>query len=176
MILVFGLVIGLWETLAGGFLPSIGGEQGLGLQEKKQKCDHWGQNLITGYHRRSVIITLDSQNYFLIRHLVFERWLLTSVYHFKPSCVLSKLPQILSRDDSYPLTSPGLPRWLPPTPAPSLPGAVTRHQWWKSPAGQPWREWPNTLGFCTLCWYTCNRIWPYFQWNMPKWRRRKKGF
>ena len=29
MVLVFGLVVGLWQTLAGGLLASIGGEQGM---------------------------------------------------------------------------------------------------------------------------------------------------
>ena len=30
MVLVFGLVVGLWQTLAGGLLASMGGEQGIG--------------------------------------------------------------------------------------------------------------------------------------------------
>ena len=45
MVLVFGLVVGLWETLAGGFFPSIQGEEGLGQEEQQQKCDHGDQKL-----------------------------------------------------------------------------------------------------------------------------------
>ena len=75
MILVFGLVVGLWEALAGGLLPpSIGEEQCLGLEEEQQqKCDHCDQNLIIGYHSLNRISQLISghltglyHNYFVI--------------------------------------------------------------------------------------------------------------
>ena len=73
MILVFGFVVGLWSTLAGGLFPpsirstSIGEEQGLGVQEEQQqKCDHDGSlsqlisdNVTRQYHFYFVIISLE---------------------------------------------------------------------------------------------------------------------
>ena len=109
---------------------------------------------LTGlYHNYFVIISS------VILCLNFERRLLTSVHHFKPSRFLSKLP----RSFQEMTVNPSLPsNCLADCPLPSR--AVTRHRWWKSPAGAGrgtlarGLQWPNTLRLCTLCWYTWDRI------------------
>ena len=87
---------------------------------------------LTGlYHNYFVIISS------VILCLNFERRLLTSVHHFKPSRFLSKLP----RSFQEMTVNPSLPsNCLADCPLPSR--AVTRHRWWKSPAGagEPWQE------------------------------------